>query len=129
MGDLGYRDGQGRLWFCGRKAHRVETATGPLFTIPVEAVFNTHPEVNRTAMVGLGRPGEARPILCVEPRRWPLDRDARATIAAELKEIGRHFDHTRGIEVFLFKRSFPVDIRHNAKIFREKLAVWASRRV
>jgi hypothetical protein len=29
----------------------------------------------------------------------------------------------------LFHPSFPVDIRHNAKIFREKLAVWAARRV
>jgi hypothetical protein len=29
----------------------------------------------------------------------------------------------------LFHPAFPVDIRHNAKIFREKLAVWASRKV
>ena len=26
MGDLGYLDEQGRLWFCGRKSHRVVTA-------------------------------------------------------------------------------------------------------
>ena len=29
---------------------------------------------------------------------------------------------TREIETFLLHPSFPVDIRHNAKIFREKLA-------
>ena len=28
MGDLGYIDTQGRIWVCGRKAHRVETITG-----------------------------------------------------------------------------------------------------
>jgi acyl-CoA synthetase (AMP-forming)/AMP-acid ligase II len=26
MGDLGYKDAQGYLWFCGRKSHRVQTA-------------------------------------------------------------------------------------------------------
>src|SRR3954468_12251981 len=49
MGDLGYRDEQGRIWFCGRKSQRVETADGTLFTIPVEGVFNAHPAVLRTA--------------------------------------------------------------------------------
>ena len=33
---------------------------------------------------------------------------------------------TAGIGTFLFHDDFPVDIRHNAKIFREKLAVWAA---
>ncbi len=125
MGDLGYRDTQGRLWFCGRKAHRVTTSTGTLYTIPCEAVFNTHSEVNRTALVGVDK----MPVLCVEPKRWPLSRANRARLIVELKAIGARFDHTRSIETFLFRRSFPVDIRHNAKIFREKLAVWAARRV
>ena len=31
MGDLGYRDAQGRIWFCGRKSHRVTTAEGKTF--------------------------------------------------------------------------------------------------
>jgi hypothetical protein len=30
------------------------------------------------------------------------------------------------IEHVLTHHPFPVDIRHNAKIFREKLAVWAA---
>ena len=29
----------------------------------------------------------------------------------------------------LFHKSLPVDIRHNSKIFREKLAVWATERL
>ena len=65
MGDVGYRDNQGRLWFCGRK----------------------------------------------------------------LLERGAAFPHTWRIKTILFHPSFPVDIRHNAKIFREKLAVWDSRRL
>jgi len=129
MGDLGYRDGSGRLWFCGRKAHRVRTGAGTLDTIPCEAVFNTHPEVNRSALVGLGPPGQQRPVLCVEPVRWPLSRADRARVVAELRKIGAGFAHTRAIDTFLFRRAFPVDTRHNAKIFREKLAAWAAWRV
>ena len=68
MGDLGYLDDQGRIWFCGRKAHRVVTPNATLFTIPVEGVFNTHPAVLRTALVGVGEPGRARPVVCVELR-------------------------------------------------------------
>ena len=129
MGDVGYRDPQGRLWFCGRKAHRVTTAERVLFTIPCEAVFDTHPEVNRTALVGVGPAGRVRPVLCVEPLHWPLKRGTRARLTRELLEIGAGFDHTRSIRKVLFRGSFPVDIRHNAKIFREKLAKWAARRV
>ncbi len=62
MGDVGYRDAQGRIWFCGRKSHRVQTPGGTLFTIPVEGIFNAHPLVARTALVGVGPPGQARPV-------------------------------------------------------------------
>ena len=54
MGDVGYLDEQGRFWYCGRKSQRVETRDGPLFTECVEAVFNTHPDVRRSALVGVG---------------------------------------------------------------------------
>ncbi|MEI7771775.1 MAG: fatty acid CoA ligase family protein, partial [Chloroflexales bacterium] len=57
MGDLGYLDDQGRLWFYGRKSHRVEAAAGPLYTEPVELVFNQHPAVFRSALVGVGGRG------------------------------------------------------------------------
>ena len=123
MGDLGGRDEDGRVWFCGRKSHRVQTAVGPLFTIPCEAVFNTHPQVYRTALVGVGTPGELKPVLCVE-----LEKGARAdkkVVREELLSIARDHIHTHAIDTILFHPSFPVDIRHNAKIFREKLAVWA----
>jgi acyl-CoA synthetase (AMP-forming)/AMP-acid ligase II len=126
MGDLGYRDERGRIWFCGRKSQRVVTSNGPLYTIPCEAVLNTHPDVARTALVGVGAAGRARPVLCVEPERWPGAAD-RARIRRELLEIGASHAHTREIRTILFHPSFPVDTRHNAKIFREKLAAWAAR--
>jgi acyl-CoA synthetase (AMP-forming)/AMP-acid ligase II len=125
MGDLGYLDKEGRIWFCGRKAHRVVTLTETLYTIPVEGVFNAHPDVFRTALVGVGKPGQQQPVLCVE-----LEKDARKRdheqLRAELQVLGKQFPHTRELHQILFHPAFPVDIRHNAKIFREKLAIWAA---
>jgi acyl-CoA synthetase (AMP-forming)/AMP-acid ligase II len=124
MGDLGGKDSQGRIWFCGRKSHRVETGSGTLFTIPCEAVFNAHPAVFRTALVGIGEKGRQRPVICVELEKGC--KAGRERIKQELLTIAQEHIHTQGIDTFLFHPSFPVDIRHNAKIFREKLAVWAA---
>ena len=128
MGDVGWFDGQGRLWFCGRKSHRVETAGGPMYTEQVEPVFNTHPDVRRTALVGVGPKGAQRPVLCVEANAG-IDADQHARIERELRAIGARFPHTARIDTFLFHPGFPVDIRHNAKIGREKIADWAAARV
>ncbi|HEY6837169.1 MAG TPA: fatty acid CoA ligase family protein [Geobacteraceae bacterium] len=124
MGDLGGVDESGRVWFCGRKSHRVETPEGPLYTIPCEAVFNTHPAVFRTALVGVGEKGNARPVLCVELEKGVTEKEGQ--VREELLAIGRSHIHTQGIDTILFHPAFPVDIRHNAKIFREKLARWAA---
>ena len=121
---------RGRIWFCGRKSHRVVTADETLFTIPCEAIFNTHPDVVPHGP-GRRRAQAARfvPVLCVEPVRRLVARRAASAIRRELLELGAGFAHTRRIQTILFHPAFPVDIRHNAKIFREKLAVWAARRL
>ncbi|MEN8256710.1 MAG: fatty acid CoA ligase family protein [Thermodesulfobacteriota bacterium] len=126
MGDMGYFDDKGRLWFCGRKAHRVLTSHGPLYTIPCEAIFNVHKDVYRTALVGIGPAGRQTPVLCVECRDQKCDKER---LAMELRALGIQNKVTRGIDEILFHPAFPVDIRHNAKIFREKLAVWAARKL
>lgn len=129
MGDLGYFDREGRLWFCGRKSQRVVTARETLCTEQVEPVFDIHPEVRRSALVGIGARGAQVPVLCVELQAgiaradWPR-------IEAELRHIGEGHVHTAKVETFLHHpRPFPVDIRHNAKIGREKLAAWAARQL
>lgn len=125
MGDMGYLDAQHRLWFCGRKAHRVSTAQGMLYTIPCEAIFNEHPQVRRSALVGLGTRANCQiPVIVVEPKEAVPDRDR---LFADLRTLALANPRTAGIEYFLIHRAFPVDIRHNAKIFREQLAVWAGK--
>jgi len=132
MGDVGYLDAQERFWFCGRKAHRVETVHGPCFTICCEAIFNEHPGVNRSALVGVSEPGlpegKLRPVLIIEPKDPSIlqDRTKLAKMKEELLVLGAASPLTEKIGTLLFHPSFPVDIRHNAKIFREKLAVWAA---
>ena len=128
MGDLGYFDERGRLWFCGRKSQRVRAAEGTLFTVPCESVFNTHPEVFRTALVGVGEAGEEIPVLCVELEKG-VGRAQHERIQTELLDLGAGFEHTRGIRTMLFHPAFPVDIRHNAKIGRGALAAWAAPKV
>ena len=124
MGDLGYFDEKGRLWFCGRKSQRVVTPTQTFFTVACEGVFNAHWAVARSALVGVTREGEVRPVLCVG--REPSARISEEELRGELLALGASRPHTRAISTILFHASFPVDIRHNAKIFREKLAVWAT---
>ncbi len=130
MGDVGYFDAEGRLWFCGRKAHRVETAQGTLFPVPCESIFNAHPDVVRTALVGIGPRGKQTPILVVEPLpgKTPRTGAERLRFTEALLALGAVHEHTRTIrEVFFYPGIFPTDVRHNAKIQREKLTAWANR--
>ncbi|MFC4605337.1 fatty acid CoA ligase family protein [Rhodococcus kronopolitis] len=124
-GDLGRIDDQGRIWFCGRKSQRVETGAGTLHPVQVEQVFNAAPGVARTALVGVGDRGAQRPVLCVEATPGA---DAAAVLDG-LRERGARFPLTAQIDRFLLHPRFPVDIRHNAKIGREELAVWAATRI
>ena len=128
MGDIGYLDELGRLWFCGRKSHRVETADGMLLPIPCESIFNQHDSVARSALVGIGDAGRQRPVLIVEPRRGqtPRGKRSRDRFIQELLSLGARHAHTRSITTVLFHRAFPMDVRHQAKICRELLASWAA---
>ncbi len=128
IGDAGYLDERDRFWFCGRVAHRVLTPTGPMYPVCCEAIFNLHPNVRRTALVGVGAVGQQWPVMIVEPHEglMPGSSLQRESFVGDLRQMGAGNPVTAGIETFLFHPNFPVDIRHNAKIFREKLAVWAA---
>lgn len=128
MGDVGYLDAGGRLWFCGRRAHRLETAQGRMFTIPCEAIVNEHPQVFRSALVGVTDPrANNLPVMILELHRDQTVNVGRVT--GEVLELLQAHPLTREIEKVLIHPAFPVDIRHNAKIFREKLSVWAQRQL
>ncbi len=125
MGDLGWLDSQGRIWFCGRKSHRVVTPSKTLYTIPCEAIFNQHADVFRTALVGVGSPPEQKPVICAELNAG-VDPGKTEAIISDLLDLARGNPHTKDIDTIFIHPGFPVDIRHNAKIFREELAEWAT---
>jgi olefin beta-lactone synthetase len=131
MGDVGWLDETGRLWFCGRKAHIVDTEIGRMFTIPCEAIFNEHPHIFRSALVGIGDKPNQQPVLIAEPEpgHFPDSPSSKEQLTNELLELGTANRLTKSINQILFHRSLPVDIRHNVKIFREKLVPWAKNQI
>lgn len=131
MGDVGYLDAQERLWFCGRQAHIVHSPHGPMYSVCCEAILDEHPRVFRSALVGIGQHGVQRPVLIVEPEEgcFPEGAAEKQAFSNELLELAAASELTRHITTILFHHSFPVDTRHNVKIRREQLAVWAADRV
>lgn len=133
MGDVGYFDTQGRFWFCGRKNHRVVTEAGPLYSVACEGIINSHPHVYRSALVGVSpknsksKSGKFKtPVIVVQP--WPEHFPASDSLIKELAALASEHEITKSISRFLVREKLPVDIRHNSKIFREQLAVWAEDR-
>ena len=123
MGDCGNFDGDGRLWFQGRVAERVDGKSQLFFTEPCEQVFRKHPRVGRCALVGLGEAGSVVPGIIIEAK-VKNSSEARA-FSRELRALAFEHPHTLPIKRFYFHPKFPVDVRHNAKIHRLTLAKWA----
>lgn len=127
-GDVGYFDREGRLWFCGRKAHICRYRDNNFYSVKVEHCFNSIPGIARVALVNVTLNAEQVLALCVELEDLRTDRQAKTTILACV----RQFADRRGIPlkfVAYYPKPFPVDKRHNAKIERHILAEWAQRAV
>jgi olefin beta-lactone synthetase len=123
-GDVGYLDADGRLWYCGRKSQRVETAIGTMYTEVYEAMFNKHPGVRRSALVGVGPRGDQTPVIILECRPSMTDEDVEL-----LKKETESGQPAADGDIFVVDWPLPVDIRHNSKINREKLAAWAAKQL
>lgn len=123
IGDVGYLDEEQQLWFCGRKAHVVYPVSEPMYSVCCEGIFDSHPDVFRAALVGVGPAGTQRPVLIVEllPSKVPSP-----LLVEELRAMAQARPLTQPIETFLFHPSMPVDTRHNVKIQREALSLWAA---
>ena len=122
MGDLGYLDDSGRLWFCGRLSERVRCGETTYFTACCEGIFNQHSQVRRSALVGVGKERSIEPVLCIEVE----EKCDLAALEKELLELAGQYEITAMIKRILVHPGFPVDIRHNAKIGRAELTAWAS---
>jgi acyl-CoA synthetase (AMP-forming)/AMP-acid ligase II len=127
MGDLGYVNSAGALYYCGRKSHSIYTAERAYHSVPVESIFDKLSMVRRSALVGIR--GGKEPALVVEPlpEFWPESESEIATFTEMLRSEAAKSELTSGLTQFFFHKSFPVDARHNAKIFRDQLSEWADK--
>jgi olefin beta-lactone synthetase len=121
MGDVGYLDDQGRLWFCGRVAHRVVKADETLHSIPIEAQAESLlGHKTRAALVGVGARGSQRAVVLLEQAGDVTISNDDVALVKKLSGVD---------DVMIHMGALPVDRRHNAKIEREQLAVWAAARL
>lgn len=130
MGDLGTLDAEGRLFFYGRRVEKVRTPEGDLPTESLEPAFRQHPKVFRCALIGLGTAPQQTSALVVEPRAgsFPETDAARDRFVAELRELAKVNPGAARVKHIVFQRALPVDVRHNAKIHRLRLAKeWTAR--
>ncbi|MEM6798647.1 MAG: fatty acid CoA ligase family protein [Planctomycetota bacterium] len=137
MGDVGYFDEQQRFWYCGRKSQRVRHANGDLFTVPIESVFNALPGIRKSAVVGVGNAELQKPILVVEQEpAFPSDSTdgedlwcAWLNVEPRIEQLWYGERSFTEFPVVLTHPKLPTDIRHNSKIRREELAVWAEKKL
>ena len=120
MGDVGWIDADGFLWFCGRKVERVVVGNKIFETVCCESVFNQMEFVARSALVAI----DNKPCIVIEPVKeaFPKDDAAKRALTKLLRQQALSDPNTELIKDFYFEQSFPVDIRHNAKIHRLSLA-------
>lgn len=110
MGDVGFIDDHGRLWFCGRKSHLIKVDNKIIPTIPIESIINQIGGVSKSALVC----PHNDPIIVIEGRRTP-------SIEKEIKSVISNDDRLEEVKGLAFLENFPVDVRHNIKIDRLKI--------
>jgi olefin beta-lactone synthetase len=127
IGDAGYFDAKGRLWYCGRVSQRVQGKTGPHFSLNCEPIFDAHPAVRRSGLVGVPHADAEEPVICVELRKEYKSQEN--SIRNELRALALQHPATQEIWQILFLKTLPTDPRHNSKIERPKLAKWAAKQL
>ncbi len=117
MGDVGYLDDNGLLWFCGRKKHVVVGIKQNYYPTKIESIFNQHPKILRSALVQ--NPNNNKPALVIE--RTDKGKNIEPMLLMDLKNMAQTNPNTIDIHEFYASDNFPLDIRHNIKIDRKKL--------
>jgi acyl-CoA synthetase (AMP-forming)/AMP-acid ligase II/pimeloyl-ACP methyl ester carboxylesterase len=129
LGDAGYLDERGRLWCCGRVGHRIELTNGPLFPLLCEPIFDAHPRVRRSGLVGVRTQTAMLPVICIELVDGATRGDDLVALRDELLQLAAQYPTTSQVRHVLFHSRLPVDPRHNSKIERPALARWAMARL
>ena len=124
-GDVGHFDAAGRLWVEGRLGHVITSAAGLLTPVGLEQALETIDGVRSAAVVGVGPAGTQAVVAVLEtharagrPRLAHAGLTATARTAARLREVD--------LAAVIVVPALPVDVRHNAKIDRARVARWSA---
>ena len=119
IGDIGYIDDIGRLWYLGRLAHAIHQMNETIYSIEIEGVLNSHPKIKKSALIKVG----SKPCVAVVlTNLFQLEGSKKNDFFDDLvsKNLA-HCPKLEKIENFYILKTFPVDTRHNIKIDRIKI--------
>jgi len=122
MGDVGFVDREGYIWFLGRKDHVVKIKGERLYPA-FESIFNEHPLIKKTALIAVQRESHI-PAIVIEryDQKVFLSSEEKLSFKQSLIDYAQSQENTRMISHFFLRETLPVDTRHNIKINRKKLA-------
>ncbi|MEM8729902.1 MAG: hypothetical protein AAGF79_08290 [Pseudomonadota bacterium] len=126
MGDLGRIDETGRLWFCGRKSDRIETANRMILPVSIEAILAEHAAVFQAALVRMDSDPRQPVVACL---RLEAGRVLDRPLVSELDALLGGSDWAGSIDLYLQCKKIPTDTRHNSKIRRSDLPRQIRRRL
>jgi acyl-CoA synthetase (AMP-forming)/AMP-acid ligase II/pimeloyl-ACP methyl ester carboxylesterase len=120
-GDVGHLDGAGRLWVEGRLPHVLVTPAGVVTPVAPEQRIESVPAVSRAAVVGVGPKGTQQIVAVVEATM------ESKTVRLASPEMVSAVRAAAGVPIaaVIVVPALPTDIRHNSKIDRKRLSVWA----
>jgi acyl-CoA synthetase (AMP-forming)/AMP-acid ligase II/pimeloyl-ACP methyl ester carboxylesterase len=120
-GDVGHLDSAGRLWVEGRLPHVLVTPTGIVTPVAPEQRIESVPAVSRAAVVGIGPRGTQQIVAVVEATM------ESKTVRLASPEMVSAVRAAAGVPIaaVIVVPALPTDIRHNSKIDRKRLSVWA----
>jgi acyl-coenzyme A synthetase/AMP-(fatty) acid ligase len=107
----------------GRTQHVIVAADGPIAPVGPEQQVERVAAVRRAAVVGVGPQGLRQAVAVLETRR-PT---ARAGLADPSLTAAVRESASIPLVAVLAVPHLPTDIRHNSKIDRSRLSVWADR--
>jgi acyl-CoA synthetase (AMP-forming)/AMP-acid ligase II/pimeloyl-ACP methyl ester carboxylesterase len=132
-GDVGHLDGEGRLWIEGRLPHVITTAAGPVTPVGIEQRTERVPGVAAAAAVGVG-PAGGQVVVVVAVPDGVAGPGARTTgrrprLALAPPALAGAVREAAGVDVaaVLVADRLPVDIRHQSKVDRPRVARQAAR--
>lgn len=124
-GDVGHLDEAGRIWIEGRRQHLIATGEGPggiVTPVGLEQAVEELPEVSAAAVVGVGPVGVQQVVVVVVPAR--IDPCTGVLAPQALTDAVRDVAEAN-VAAVLNITAMPVDIRHQSKVDRTALGVWA----